>query len=246
MRTTEFKNKSEAWYSYKGGIYDDGAPYFYDTSDIEWVKKMEAAFPVIKTEIENFLQSKGLTMMPYFNSDLVDVKKSWKVSEFYFWSRKEESFCKFIPELEKILNSIPGFVSAGISTLSANTDIKPHYGDTNTTIRSHFGLTIPAAYPTCGIQVGTDEKGWEEGKVLMFCDANRHRAWNHSNSVRYVLIIDVLRDHFLKQKKNICANVLSLIALQKLEYKAPFIRSLPGFIRGGIRVMLKLSILIRL
>jgi aspartyl/asparaginyl beta-hydroxylase (cupin superfamily) len=246
MKANETYTSSKAWYSYKGGEYNDGPPYFYDLSSVEWVKSMEINFPVIKAEIENFMQSKGTTLRPYFNSDLVDLKKSWKVSEFYFWSRRDEAMCKYIPQLNKIFSAIPGFVSAGVSTLSPNTDIKPHFGDTNTTIRVHLGLTIPEPYPTCGIQVGSEEKGWEEGKVLIFCDANKHRAWNHSNSVRYVLIIDILKDQFLKQKKNVCANVLSLIALQKLEYKAKFIRSLPGFIRGGIRVMLKSFILIRL
>jgi aspartyl/asparaginyl beta-hydroxylase (cupin superfamily) len=243
------QNNSEVqkhWYSYKGGIYDEGAPYFSYSETIPWAKKLEDNYPVIKSEIENFMQSQGASLKPYFNSDLVDVKRSWKVGEFYFWSKKQEDNCKYIPELNKILTSIPGFMSAGVSVLEANTDIKGHYGDTNTTLRVHLGLRIPSPYPECGIQVGNEESGWEEGKVLIFCDANFHRAWNHSNSTRYVMIIDVIKDQFIADKRNICANILSLIALQKLEYKWPFVITLPWFIRGAIRVMLKLSILIRL
>ncbi len=233
----------KAWYSYKGGIYSGSSPCFFDEKKISWVKKLEENYPVIKEEIENFMRSQGASLLPYFNSDLVNTKQSWKFGEFYFWSKKNEDYCKQIPKFDALLNSIPGFVTAGISVLSPNTDIKAHYGDTNTTIRGHLGLSIPAGFPTCGIQVGKEEKGWEEGKVLLFCDAHLHRAWNHSNTIRYVLIIDVLQEQFVSEKKNICANVLSLIALQKLEYKLPVVRKLPGFMRGVIRNILKTGIL---
>ena len=234
------------WYSYKGGKYEGNSPYFFDPKKIDWVKKIEDNYPVIKEEIERFMQSQGASLQPYFNFDLVNTKQSWKFAEFYFWSIRNEKYCSQIPEFEKILRSIPGFVTAGISVLAPNTDIKAHYGDTNTSIRGHLGLSIPAHYPTCGIQVGNEEKGWEEGKMLLFCDAHLHRAWNHSNTIRYVLIIDVLQEHFADKKKNVCSNVLSLIALQKLEYKFPIVRKLPGFIRGVIRVMQKTGIYLRL
>jgi aspartyl/asparaginyl beta-hydroxylase (cupin superfamily) len=236
----------KAWYSYKGGVYKGNSPFFYDTKKIDWVKKIEDNYPVIKKEIEQFMQSQGASLQPYFNSDLVNGVKSWKFGDFYFWSIRNDEYCKQIPEFDKIMNSIPGFVTAGISVLSPNTDIKAHYGDTNTSIRGHLGLSIPAAYPVCGIEVGNEQKGWEEGKMLLFCDAHLHRAWNHSDTIRYVLIIDVLQEHFISQKKNICSNVLSLIALQKLEYKFPVIRKLPGFMRGIIRMMKKTSIYMRL
>jgi aspartyl/asparaginyl beta-hydroxylase (cupin superfamily) len=234
------------WYSYKGGEYEDGPPFFYTSETISWAKKLEDNYSIIKPEIEKLMQSIGASLDPYFNTELVHKKQSWKVGEFYFWSKKNEELCKYIPELDKILNSIPGFMTAGISVLSPNTNIKAHYGDTNTTLRAHLALQIPAKYPVCGIGVGTEEMGWEEGKVLLFCDANYHRAWNHSNDIRYVLIIDVLKDEFKNQKKNICANVLSLIALQKLEYKYPSIIKLPWFIRGAIRFILKTPIYLKL
>ena len=188
----------------------------------------------------------SFSFFSYFNSDLVDKKKSWKFCEFYFWGKKNKQSCDQIPELNKILISIPGFISAGISVLSANTDIKAHCGDTNTIYRAHLGLSVPESYPRCGFQVGTEEKGWEEGKILLFCDANKHRAWNHSNLNRTVLIVDVIREQFLSQRKNICSNVLSSIALQKLEEKHPFVKSFPGIIKGGIRLVFKFSILIKL
>jgi aspartyl/asparaginyl beta-hydroxylase (cupin superfamily) len=234
--------KVKPWYSYKGGIYEGEAPYFFPSEDFEWTRSLEANYGTIKAELESYLKANGSTLEPYFNYDLVGVKTAWKVGGFYFWTKRFPDACSYIPQLEKILLKIPGFVTAGISALNPNTDIKAHYGDTNTTLRIHLGLTIPSPYPVCGIEVGSEQRGWEEGKLLIFCDANLHRAWNHGNSLRYVLIIDVLKPQFLKQKRNVCSNVLSLIALQKLEYKWPLVKNLQWYLRGAIRVFLKFSI----
>ncbi|MDQ3047169.1 MAG: aspartyl/asparaginyl beta-hydroxylase domain-containing protein [Bacteroidota bacterium] len=234
-------NIARSWYSYKGGEYEE-KPYFHTSETVIWAKKLEENFSAIKEELENLMRTKGASLDPYFNHNLVDLKKSWKVGEFYFWGKRNDELCSLVPTLDRILTSIPGFMTAGISVLEPQTDIKGHYGDTNTTLRGHLGLKIPAPYPTCGIQAGKEERGWEEGKVLLFCDANYHRAWNHSDSVRYVLIVDVIKEEFKDQKKDICANVLSLIALQKLEYKYLFVVKLPGPLRGIIRHLLKRTI----
>ena len=244
--STVLSQKEKPWYSYKGGIYKDELPFFYAKENYPELKKLEDNFAIIKSEIELFMQANGTSLKPYFNHDLVDVKLSWKVEEFYFWTKKYPNSCKYIPQLEKILLSIPGFVSAGISILDPNTNIKAHYGDTNTTLRTHLGLVVPEPYPVCGIAVGTEQRGWEEGKILIFCDANLHRAWNKSDKIRYVLIVDVLKPQFIEQKRNVCANVLSLIALQKLEYKMPFVKKLPWFVRGAIRVFYKIIIYCKL
>jgi aspartate beta-hydroxylase len=38
--------------------------------------------------------------------------------------------------------------------------------------------------------VGTETRGWEEGRLLIFDDSFQHEAWNHSDAVRTVLIFD--------------------------------------------------------
>lgn len=229
----------KAWYSYKGGLYKGCEPYFFDPATVDWVRRVEKNYGMIKAEMEQFMQTQGDTLQPYFNSELVSVKQSWKFGELYFWGTRNDAYCKLVPKTDQLLRSIPGFVTAGISVLAPHTDIHEHYGDTNTSIRGHLGLRIPAPHPVCGLRVGDQSRGWQEGKMLLFCDAYLHAAWNHSDEKRYVLIIDVLQPQFINDKKNICANVLSLLALQKLERKRPFVKRLPGAIRGVIRNILK-------
>ena len=227
------------WFSYKGA-YERDTPFYYNNADFDWVDQLESNyFNDIKPEIEAFMQAKGRSLDPYFNVDLVGDDHSWKIGGFYFWGNKIEENSTYIPKLEKILTGIPGFVSCGISVLNPKTDIKAHNGDTDASVRVHLGLKIPAELPVCGLEVGNTQKSWEEGKVLIFNDAQKHRAWNHSDEIRYILIIDINRPEYLDQQSEVCANSLSLIKLQQLEYKFPIVKKLPNFIRGIIRHILK-------
>jgi hypothetical protein len=101
---------------------------------------------------------------------------------------------------------------------------------------------VPAPLPVCGFEVGGIQKDWIEGKPLLFSDAQPHKAWNKSKEKRYVLMFDIIKPEYLNQKNDICANALSLIALQQLEYKYPIVRILPNFVRGIIRKKLKHNI----
>jgi len=72
--------------------------------------------------------------------------------------------------------------------LDPGTDVALHRGFTNLRLRWHLGLVIPTS---CGIVVGGEERTWEEGELLLFDDSCEHRVWNHSNSIRGVLIFDI-------------------------------------------------------
>ena len=61
MNPTKLKNSNlslRKWYSYKGGVYNDDSPAFFDTASWEWMRKSETTFPIIRNEIENLLSKK--------------------------------------------------------------------------------------------------------------------------------------------------------------------------------------------
>jgi len=233
-------NKKETysfpWFSYHGK-YTRNTPSYYNTIDFEWTKTIEQNYPQIKQEIEQFIKTKDLD--PYFNVDLVKGQNKWLIGGFYFWGERFSENCEHVPTLEKILTNIPGFVSAGLSILEPNTSIEAHNGDTDASIRGHLPFEIPAQLPDCGFEVCGVQKSWEEGKLLLFNDAQLHKAWNHTNKRRYLLIFDIIKPEYLNQQDDICKNAQSLIELQRLEYKFPLVKKLPGKVRGIIRRRLK-------
>ena len=186
-----FQNKTDInpWYSYKGTYYGKNEPYYYDKKDFKWCTTIENNFEVIKNEILAFIKNELESINEYFNTDIVKGKNKWKVGSFYFWGKRNSDYCNQIPEVEKILTAIPGFVSAGISILEPNTEIEPHNGDTDASVRVHIPITVPEGLPKCGFKVGNEERAWEEGCVLIFNDAQIHSAWNYTDYKRYLLII---------------------------------------------------------
>lgn len=180
-------------------------------------------------------------MQAYFNSSFIGGEGKWEVLNFYFWGKADKENCAACPDLHQFLKTIPGLVTASVSRLSPHTEIKEHFGDTNTVARCHLGLVIPKKLPECGIEVNGEKRAWQEGKWLLFCDAFVHHAWNNSDQFRYVLILDVVLPRFLEQENTITANVRSLLKLQKIIGKKPWIGKLPGPFLGVLRHFYKFT-----
>jgi aspartyl/asparaginyl beta-hydroxylase (cupin superfamily) len=230
--------QNQPWYSVKGE-YTGNEPHYYSQEEFSWLNDLEGQFSLIKTELEDYLKFKNDSIEPYFNTDLVTNKNAWKLGVFYFWGERMNEDCDRIPALDNIMNSIPGFLSAGLSILDPNTTIKPHNGDTDAVIRVHLGLNIPSGLPDCGLEVGGEQRSWEEGKTIAFCDAHIHSAWNNTDKARYVLILDVLKPDLIPHQAEICENVHSIMKLQKLDAKYAILRHSPKFLRGIVRQFLK-------
>jgi aspartyl/asparaginyl beta-hydroxylase (cupin superfamily) len=93
----------------------------------------------------------------------------------------------------RLIESSPNVTTDALSIRDPETTIKPHIGDTNAIARCHLGLMVPASLPECGIRVAGQERVWEQGRVLIFCDAHPHTAWNHTTERRVILFVDEVR-----------------------------------------------------
>ncbi|HLW74459.1 MAG TPA: aspartyl/asparaginyl beta-hydroxylase domain-containing protein, partial [Gammaproteobacteria bacterium] len=74
------------------------------------------------------------------------------------------------------------------SVLKPGAHIPPHTGVINVRLVVHLPLIVP---PDCGIRVGSETRGWQEGQCIVFDDTYEHEAWNKSDRTRVVLIFDV-------------------------------------------------------
>jgi aspartyl/asparaginyl beta-hydroxylase (cupin superfamily) len=236
------------WYSFKGQPFDGPFPAFFDEAEwtwlLSWQKDHAEIFSALREEIENFLRTQGQSLQPYFNTRLVEGQGQWKVGNFMFWGERNEKNFTHCPKLDAWLKNLPGMrvLSAAVSVLPPHTEIKPHIGDTSTVARCHLGLSIPASLPDCGIQVNGESRSWNEGEWLIFCDAFEHSAWNRTSEPRYVLIIDILLPQYEEYERDICRNVRSLLKLQALTERRPWVAKLPGKLRGLIRRFYKFTL----
>lgn len=210
--------------------YKGNSPKYFNKEDFKWSKDVEDNFLEIKSELDEFIKS-GHKLWPYFDNDIVTKENNWKTIPFYAWGVKFFKNCKKAPVTTKVLESIPGMVSASFNLLKEETDIVPHYGDTNAIVRCHLGLVIPTGLPDVGFKVCEEERGWTEGELLLFCDAHLHTAWNHSKEERYILLFDVIRPEFIKKKRRVSSKILASLFLQSLAQKMPFLKKLPIFLQ---------------
>jgi hypothetical protein len=118
---------------------------------------------------------------------------SWDVLFLYERGRRHDANCARCPatvavlEAHEIVRTMAGL--AYFSRMSPGTHVAPHRGPTNMRVRCHLGVSVPEG--DCGIRVGGERRRWEAGRCIVFDDSFEHEAWNATESVRTVLIVDL-------------------------------------------------------
>ncbi|HXB10736.1 MAG TPA: aspartyl/asparaginyl beta-hydroxylase domain-containing protein, partial [Bacteroidia bacterium] len=195
----------QIWYYERGEAYPENEPRYYGIKDFPKLAIIEEHWLEIKQELRSFIEEKDKAFQAN-NYQGVNVEGGWSSMGFIFWaSILSTEFHKKCPITSKYLKGINGLVSLSLSRLSPHSSIARHRGDTNAIMRCHLGIDIPDGLPQCGLKVGEEEKGWQEGKWTLFNDAYIHSAWNNSDKGRVVLILDTIRPEFLKKKNSICS-----------------------------------------
>ena len=156
---------------------------FFDTKEFNFVPLLEANLMLIK---EEFKQLKQQDFIKWPEKSLY-TNQGWTVFGMYAYGKKIQSNCKLCPETTRLLEMIPGLVTAGFSSLLPETHILPHSNYDNNVLTCHLGLTIP---DDCVIRVGNQIKTWQEGKCLIFDDTKDHEAGNFGQSIRTILLIN--------------------------------------------------------
>lgn len=224
---------------------------FYCTSKLKFAYLLEQHYSIIKSEILQFIEQNDSSLVPYFNQQLFSGENKWKALSFYFWGvPMSQMAIKSCPKTIDVLSQIEHVISASISVIEANTEIRPHYGDTDAIYRCHLPIVVPEGLPYCGFRVAYEDRPWEEGKLMVFNDAAYHKAWNYTNKRRIILLIDIVRPEFSNQKLWICAMVRGNIFWQFISAKINFLNKKNVFSKMlilffAIVIYFKLSLLNR-
>ena len=207
------------WYSIFNlkGHYDGPEKEFVNTENFEWAKEFQRHFEEIKNEFYQFLNSKDLS--PYFNTSMVKSDNDWRTIALKSWSVELYKNQVSFPFTTKLINKYPEIISASFNLLEPKSIIKPHVGDTNAIYRCHLGLTVPEGLPSCGFEVRGQQRPWVENEWIIFLDAFEHTAFNQTNNPRVILLLDVLRDEFTSNRREVTSTVLTSLFLQKREMK---------------------------
>jgi aspartyl/asparaginyl beta-hydroxylase (cupin superfamily) len=173
-----------------------GNPCVYDNALFPWVAEIEREWPLIRAELDRLLVRKA--DLPSFHEIAPDVATisrdtGWKTFLLTGYGLHSEQNVKLCPETWRVVQKIPGLITAMFSIFEPDKYLKPHRGPYNGVLRLHLGLLVPEPRDQVAIRVGNDVCHWEEGRALIFDDAYEHEAWNRTARPRVVLFVDFVK-----------------------------------------------------
>lgn len=176
---------------------------FHDRELFPQLKRLEERTPDILAEFRGLLEAEARELVPYIQyPDQVPLRQWKALNHNTNWSalhlirngsRVEENarHCRVTMAVLGELSQpdVPGASpNAMFSLLAPHTRIPPHTGVANTRLVCHLPLIVP---PNCGFRVGATTIEWKVGKAFVFDDTIEHEAWNDSEELRVVLILDL-------------------------------------------------------
>lgn len=162
-----------------------------------WTAQVEESYDKIRTELDRVLADyEGIPNFDDLSAEqrrIVTGERRWKTYMLYAYGARFESNIARCPDTDRVLQQIPGMVTAFFSIIEPHTAIAPHRGPYKGVLRYHLALKVPAPADSCGIRIGSEVYHWEEGHSLIFDDTVMHEAWNNSDDIRVVLFVDFKR-----------------------------------------------------
>lgn len=177
---------------------------FYERELFPWHAQLEQHTQTIREELLGVLAD-NTGLEPFFGTDDARFLEEQKMLrgergdarwDAFFFHRHGEVFeqnARRCPRTTQILDSLPlvhireHAPEVLFSLLTPGSHILPHRGVTNTRLVTHLPLIVPE---DCAIRVGGIEHIWQEGCCVTFDDTFEHEAWNRSDKLRVVLILD--------------------------------------------------------
>lgn len=176
---------------------------YYDDDLFPWMKDLEKMTDGIREEMKNAMSGHVEGFMPYVRrgddvplDEWQDLNRSPRWNAYFFWEdgRRFDEACRRCPETVRVREVVPTMEVRNFgptilySVLSPKTHLPAHTGATNARLIVHLPLVVPG---NCRFRVGNETREWREGKAWVFDDTIEHEAWNDSDQVRVILMIDV-------------------------------------------------------
>ena len=186
-----------------GAVYVPGIPPqpWFERDEIDGIHQLEKAAGPILEELLVLLNDDEADFSPYVHKgpgvpaamDNLAGETDWSSYHLYKEGERQQEHCQRCPETVAAVDRMPMPTCEGnapevfFSILKPGAHIKPHFGVANTKLAVHLALIIPG---DCALRCGPETRGWSEGKCIIFDDSFEHEAWNRSDSLRAVLILE--------------------------------------------------------
>jgi aspartyl/asparaginyl beta-hydroxylase (cupin superfamily) len=176
---------------------------FHDRKHFPALAELERQTDAIRAEFDSLIAAEAAEMVPYIQypervplMQWKELNKSRKWTAIHLLRNGErvEVNARHCPRTMEAITKLPqpeipgASPNAMFSLLAPRTRIPPHTGVANTRLVCHLPLIVP---PNCGFRCGETRVEWRVGEAFVFDDTIEHEAWNDSDELRVVLIVDL-------------------------------------------------------
>ncbi len=191
------------------------ADQFFARDHFPWFARLEAAAADIRAELLALLAAGGEGFAPYVAYPAGAPVNQWAaLNHSDAWAARflskdgepQPEIRASCPKTAAVIDKLPLFDCPGrgpvafFSLLKPHTRIPPHTGASNIRATVHLPLIVP---PGCGFRVGNETRPWIEGEAFAFDDTIEHEAWNDSDQLRAVLIVDCWNPHLTSMERDL-------------------------------------------
>lgn len=169
----------------------------FPNSIFPWTDYLKAQTPVIRTEAETLLRDRmSVPSVREISPDHAKIAVDDKWRSFFLWGYgvKIEDNCARCPETARVLENIPGLLTAFYSVMLKGAHVPKHTGPTKAILTTHLGLIVPREREKCHMAVGDGHNVvWKEGEIVIFDDMFPHEVWNDTDEDRIILLVHIKR-----------------------------------------------------
>jgi hypothetical protein len=193
---------------------------FHDPGQFQGLKELEAATGAIREEFDALIAAEAAAMVPYVQYPERIPLRQWKeLNNNRQWTAIHllkngwpvEVNARHCPRTMEAISKmdqpqVPGASPVAMfSLLAPGTHIPPHMGVANTRLVCHLPIIVP---PNCGFRCGETIREWKVGEAFVFDDTIEHEAWNNSEELRVVLILDIWAPALSANERRAVAGVI--------------------------------------
>jgi ornithine lipid ester-linked acyl 2-hydroxylase len=173
-----------------------GEHQVFPNEDFSWAPYLEANWSSIRDEAQRLMRERmPIPSIREISPDHHRIAVDDKWRSFFLWAYglRIDSNCARCPETARIVERIPGLLSAFYSVMQAGAHVPRHTGPTKAIITAHLGLIMPAKREACHMQIGDREVVWDAGRIVVFDDMYPHEVWNDTDEDRVILLLHLKR-----------------------------------------------------
>jgi ornithine lipid ester-linked acyl 2-hydroxylase len=169
-----------------------------DKAAFPWIAALEAHWREIRDEAVAIRTGDIPSLGDIsFDHGRIAADRRWKSLFLKGYGYRMEANCARAPVTARLIEQVPGLVTASFSVMEAGGHIPRHWGMTKGMLTYHLALKVPRDREKCRIHIegadGLHVIAWEEGQSFVFDDMCNHEVWNETDDDRYLLLIQVKR-----------------------------------------------------